>query len=356
MQNFIPFSNFPFLQLYFLGNTLYEWLVGFVIFFVCLIGLKLFRSIVIIKLKKISEKTKTEIDDIIINAINAIYWPFYVFVAIYFALSFINTSAFIEKWSYYVFIVVVTYYAIRFLGELIDYSGKMIIKRRGDGEQDAGIVKLLTTTAKVVLWAGALVLILANIGYNVTSLIAGLGIGGIAIALALQNILGDLFNSLAIYFDKPFKIGDFIIVGDHMGTVKKVGVKTTRIQALQGEEIVISNSELTSSRVQNFGLMRERRIVFKVGVTYDTPYEKLNRIPEMIKRVIEKQKETRVDRVHFKEFGDSSLMYEVVYYVLSGDYTKYMDIQQAINLAIVEKFEKEKIVIAYPTQTIYIEK
>ncbi|MDP3043290.1 MAG: mechanosensitive ion channel family protein [bacterium] len=241
--------------------------------------------------------------------------------------------------------------------KFIDYGAKKIIKKREKCEGDNGeIIKLLSVIAKILLWAVAVLFILSNLGYNVTSLIAGLGIGGIAVAFALQNILGDIFSSFSIYFDKPFKPGDFIIVSGHMGVVKKIGIKSTRIQTLQGEELIMSNSELTKASVQNFGLMRRRRIVFNVGVIYDTPAEKLKRIPDMIRKIIEAQAETEVDRVHFKSFGDSSLIYEIVYYVESGEYNRYMDIQQAINLAIVDKFEEEKIVIAYPTRTVYVKK
>ncbi|MBU4257206.1 mechanosensitive ion channel family protein [Patescibacteria group bacterium] len=241
--------------------------------------------------------------------------------------------------------------------KFIDYGAEKIIKKREKGEGDnAEIIKLLSVIAKILLWVVAVLFILSNLGYNVTSLIAGLGIGGIAAALALQNILGDIFSSFSIYFDKPFKPGDFIVVSGHTGVVKKIGIKSTRIQTLQGEELIMSNSELTKASVQNFGLMRRRRIVFNVGVIYDTPAEKLKRIPDMIRKIIEAQAETEVDRVHFKSFGDSSLMYEIVYYVESGEYNRYMDIQQAINLAIVDKFEEEKIVIAYPTQTVYVKK
>lgn len=347
--------NNPFLQVEFLGNTVFVWLKAIIIFFIALAILKLFQAVIIVRLKKAFKKTKTELDDLIINAVDAIYWPFYVFAAIYIAIQFIAVPEFISKWSYYIFLIVVVYYAIKFLAELIDFGAKMVIAKK-EGEQDVAIIKLLSSAAKVILWVGAIVLILANLGYNVTSLIAGLGIGGIAIALALQNILGDLFGSFAIYFDKPFKIGDFIIVGDLMGTVKKVGIKTTRIQALQGEEIVMANNELTKSKVRNFGVMERRRIVFSVGVTYDTPAEKLARIPEMIKKIIDGQKNTTVDRIHFKAFGDSSMVFEIVYYVETGEYAEYMDIQQAINLAIVRKFEDENIEIAYPTQTVYVKK
>lgn len=241
--------------------------------------------------------------------------------------------------------------------KFIDYGAKKIIKKRENGEGDSGeIIKLLSVIAKILLWAVAVLLILSNLGYNVTSLIAGLGIGGIAVALALQNILGDIFSSFSIYFDKPFKPGDVIVVSGHTGAVKKIGIKSTRIQTLQGEELIMPNSELTKASVQNFGLMRRRRIVFNLGVIYDTPAEKLKRIPDMIRKIIEAQAETEVDRVHFKSFGDSSLIYEIVYYVGTGDYNKYMDIQQAINLAIIDKFEEKKIEIAYPTRTVYVKK
>ena len=179
-------------------------------------------------------------------------------------------------------------------------------------------------------------------------------VGGIAIALALQNILGDFFSSLAIYFDKPFKVGDFVVLGDQMGTVKKIGIKTTRIQVPQCEELVVANSELVKSQVRNFGIMQRRRNLQNIGVTYDTPAEKLKQIPDMIKQIVTEQNNTEYDRTHFKTFGDSGLIFEVVYYVLTGDYKEFMDLRQKINLNIVEKFNQEKIEFAFPTQTVYV--
>ena len=347
--------NNPFLQTEILGNIAFDWIKAIAIFFIALGILKLFQVVLITRLKKIFKKTKTELDDIVINAIDAIYWPFYVFAALYFAIQFIAVPQIIGKWAFYVFLIVVVYYAIKFLAELIDFGAKMVIAKK-EGEQDAGIVKLITAVAKIILWLGAFVLILSNMGYNVTSLIAGLGIGGIAIALALQNILGDLFSSLAIYLDKPFKVGDFVVLGDQMGTVKKIGIKTTRIQTPQGEELVVSNSELTKAQVRNFGVMERRRNLQHIGVTYDTSAEKLKRIPGMINEIIKKQSDVDCDRIHFKSFGDSSLIFEVVYYVKTGDYKEFMDMQEKINLEIVEKFNQENIEIAFPTQTVYLKK
>jgi small-conductance mechanosensitive channel len=193
--------------------------------------------------------------------------------------------------------------------------------------------------------------------------LTGLAIGGAATAIvigfALQHVLSDFFSAFSIYFDKPFEIGDFIIVGDYSGTVTKIGMKSTRVQLLQGEELVLANSELTKTSIRNFKKMKRRRINFSFGVTYDTPLKKLKMIPEIIKKIINPEKLEhvhRLDRIHFTEFGDFSLNFEVVYYMKSQDYVKYRDTQQEINFRIKEAFEKEGIEMAFPTQTIFLNK
>ena len=190
--------------------------------------------------------------------------------------------------------------------------------------------------------------------------------GGIAIALAAQNILGDLFASLSIVLDKPFVVGDFLIIGDFLGSVEKVGIKTTRLRSLSGEQLVFSNNDLLNSRIRNYGRMYERRVVFSLGVTYQTPSEKLKRIPDIVRKAVEAQEnvreavetqeDVRFDRAHFQKYGDFALIFEIVYYVLSADYAQYMDVQQAINLRIYEDFEENEIEFAYPTQTVYVSK
>jgi len=216
---------------------------------------------------------------------------------------------------------------------------------------------IINVSVKFVLWAVGILLILSNLGINVNSLVAGLGIGGLAISLALQSVLGDLFSSVSIAVDKPFEEGDFIVVGEHKGTVKKIGLKTTRVEALQGEEIVLSNTELTTARVQNFKKMHRRRVLFHIGVTYDTPIEKLKKVEDIIEEACGEHKEkVEFDRVHFQEFGDSNLIFEVVYYMQVSDYNVYMDTQESINFKILEEFEKEGIEMAYPTQTLYVKK
>jgi small-conductance mechanosensitive channel len=224
-------------------------------------------------------------------------------------------------------------------------------------EADRGAATMIGALGFMVqmgLWSAVVLMALDNLGVNITALVAGLGVGGVAVALAVQNILGDLFASLAIVLDKPFVLGDFIIVADLLGTVEHIGLKTTRVRALSGEQLVFSNADLLSSRIRNFGRMYERRVVFQIDVTYQTPRGKLEAIPGIIRDAITAQDGVRFDRSHFAGYGDFSLNFESVYYVLSPDYNRYMDIQQAINLRIHQRFEAEEIEFAYPTQTLFL--
>lgn len=229
-------------------------------------------------------------------------------------------------------------------------------ERLAKNPDEATTMSALSFVGKLVLYSVVLLLILSNLGIDVTALVAGLGVGGIAVALAAQNILGDLFSSMSIVLDKPFVLGDFVIVGDLMGTVEKIGLKTTRIKSLSGEQLVFSNSDLLNSRIRNFKRMQERRIVFSIGVTYETPYETLQAIPEMIRETIEAQELARFDRAHFAKYGDFALIFEVVYYMKQPDFNLYMDTQQAINLDLFRRFAESGIEFAYPTQTVHLSK
>jgi small-conductance mechanosensitive channel len=215
---------------------------------------------------------------------------------------------------------------------------------------------MIYTVIRVVFWTVAVLVILDNFGVKISTLIAGLGIGGVAIALATQAILKDLFSYFIIFFDRPFEIGDFIIVGDFMGVVEHIGIKTTRLSSLGGEQLVFSNTDLTDSRVRNYKRMAKRRVVFKLGVIYQTTSQQLKEIPSIIEGIIKSIDDAVFDRAHFLSFGDFSLDFEIVYYVIGNDYKKYMDIQQEINLTIKEELEKREIEFAYPTQTLFLEK
>ncbi|KJR96849.1 MAG: hypothetical protein VR65_26700 [Desulfobulbaceae bacterium BRH_c16a] len=230
--------------------------------------------------------------------------------------------------------------------------------RRQKIESDAGAVTTLTSVGfilRMLIWVILLLIGLDNLGVDITALVAGLGITGIAVALAMQNILRDLFASFSIVLDKPFVIGDFIVIDGYMGAVEHVGLKTTRIRSLSGEQLIFSNEDLLKSRIRNYKRMQERRVVFSLGVVYRTPAEKLLRIPDIIRNAVEKHTQTRFDRAHFKEYGDFALKFEIVYWILDPDYNKYMDIQQAINMDIYRRFSDVGIEFAYPTQTLIME-
>lgn len=352
------FGNAPILSNTLWGNSVSNYLIALGLAVLTFVVLKLFKVVVIRRLKKLATKTKTDIDDLLIGVIDKVRWPLFIALGLYIGVQFIQIPAFIETASFYAVILLATFYVVKALQSIIDYGTEKVVlkKQKEEKEVDKSAIDLLNKFLKISLWFVAIILLLSNLGFNISTLIAGLGIGGIAIAFALQNILSDMFSSFSIYFDRPFKIGDFIIIGDDLGIVKKIGIKSTRIQTLKGEELVVSNKELTETRVHNYGKMEKRRIDFTFGVTYQTPVKKLKKIPDIVRDIIGKIEMADIDRVHFKEYGDFSLNYEVVYYVKISDYNKYMDIQQEINLGIKEQFEKEGIEFAYPTQTIFLEK
>lgn len=230
-------------------------------------------------------------------------------------------------------------------------------KRERDMATDraaASSIGVIAFVLKVAIWAMIALLTLDNLGVNVTALVAGLGVGGIAVALAVQNVLGDLFASLSITLDRPFVVGDFLSVGEFLGNVEYIGIKSTRLRSLGGEQIVMSNSDLLGSRVRNYGRMSQRRVVFGTSVTYETPIELLERIPQLIRSNIEAQQDTRFDRCHFATHAAASLDFETVYYVLSADFNRYMDIQQAINLRLHRELAQLGVEFAYPTQRVFV--
>jgi small-conductance mechanosensitive channel len=220
----------------------------------------------------------------------------------------------------------------------------------------AAALGLLYTTIQGIFIVIVFLIGLSNLGVNIGALIAGLGVGGIAVALAAQNILGDLLASLSIVLDKPFIVGDFIVAGKEAGTVENVGIKTTRLRSISGEEIIVSNKDLLESRVQNFKHMWQRRIVQKFGVTYATPAEKLQQIPKWVQEFVQRHEKLKFDRCHFAAFGASSLDYEFVFIVSDPDYNVFMDLQQAVLMDILQKFASEGIEFAFPTQSVFVEK
>jgi small-conductance mechanosensitive channel len=341
----------------FFGNSLKTWLTALGIFTLSMIVLQIIKSLMAKRLTKLAENTKTDLDDFIVDLIGHTKSWFLLILSLYFGTQILTLPEKVRQIDNTITIVAV-FIQVAFWGNgIISYWISNQVQNKSGDAESATTMNVLGYVAKVILWSVVLILALDNIpGVEVDSLIASLGIGGVAVALAIQNILGDLFASLSIALDKPFVIGDFVIIGDYLGTVERIGLNSTRIRSLYGEELVFSNSDLVKSRISNYKSMARRRVPFTIGVIYQIPYHILEIIPTVIQEIIESHEKATFDRAHFKEYGDFALIFEVVYYVESPDYNQYMDIQQAVNLEIYKRFEQEGIEFAYPTQTIFLEK
>jgi small-conductance mechanosensitive channel len=337
----------------FWGNTLYAYIIAAGIIAIGLVVLRIVKSIVLHKLRKWAERTVNTVDDFIISLVDRAAMPMLYFSVMYGGLHYLNLPDKVSSVLRAVIVLVNTFYVLRVLTMVIEYSLISYLKKRHYADPKRSEVKGILMIINLVLWCIAIVFLLDNFGYNVTTIITSLGIGGVAIALASQNILSDLFCYFVIFFDRPFEIGDSILVGDKSGTVMEIGVKTTRIRSTSGEEMIFSNKALTDSRIHNFKRMEKRRIAFILDVVYETPAEVIEEIPALLKSIITAQEGIAFDRAHFASYGPYSLKFEVVYNVLTSDYNKYMDTQQVINFAIFREFAKRNIQFAYPTQTIF---
>ncbi len=340
----------------YLGNRIVDYLI-FVGLFLAVFGtVKIFQHFILGRLKKWAEKTATTIDDFLLKVIQRLVLPLAYFGAFYLSVSTLSLHPLLKKIIDIIGMAILMVFVARLALSLIGYGFNLYFTKRGkDVTSDRSLTGILAVL-KVVVWALAIVMFLDNLGFKISAIIAGLGIGGIAIALAAQAVLGNLFSYFSILFDRPFEVGDFIILDQYLGTIEHIGIKTTRLRSLGGEQVILSNTDLTSSRVRNYKRMGKRRVVFKLGVTYQTSLEQLKVMPGIIEKVIKGIKDTTFDRAHFFSYGDFNLVFEVVYYVMSRDYNKYMDTQQEINFAIKKEFEARDIEFAYPTQTLYLNK
>jgi len=339
----------------FLSNSILNYCLACAIFLGLCVLIKIFAVVLLKRLVKLSKKTKTTLDDFLVGLIQKIV-PLAYLGALYVALNSLQLNATLKRAIDIIGMAILTILTVRVSMAVISYGFNIYWKSRGKDilleRSMTGILRVM----KIIVWALAIIFFLDNLGFKISTVIAGLGIGGVAVALAAQAVLGDLFSYFAILFDRPFEIGDFIIIGDFLGSVEHIGIKTTRIRSLGGEQLIFSNTDLTNSRVRNYKRMEKRRVVFQLGVTYETKVKDLEAIPGLIENAIKNVSDTAFDRAHFFSYGDFSLMFEVVYYVLSADYNKYMDVQQEINLALKREFEQRGIEFAYPTQMLYVNK
>lgn len=337
------------------ANEAVDFLAALVIVLGVWIALALARNYGARALARFAPRTQARWDDLLAETLRATSLLLLLPVAVYAGAFALDIPARLERFIQIAAVIGLLLQAglwgNRFLARWIARK----VERSGERDaKEATALSLLAFSARIAMWSLVLLLTLDQLNFDITALVAGLGIGGVAVALAVQNILGDLFASLSIVLDKPFEVGDFIVVDGLRGTVERVGIKTTRLRSLDGELLVFSNADLLRSRVRNFQRMLERRVEFTVGVTYQTPSEKLRKIARWLREAVEAQPRARFDRAHFKQYGDSALVFEIVYYVLDAEYNVYMDVHQAINLAIFERFAREGVEFAYPTRTLYL--
>lgn len=339
------------------GNTLATWGMAIAIACVAAFVFLLARRIAISRLRALSKRTSTHLDDVAAEVLAKTRGFFITTLAIRFGAASLTMPA---VWSARLQTVVIIVVFAQ-IGLWAATAAQLLLARYREEKlatdrSAATMVGFLQFIVLVLLWSLVVLLALGNLGVDITALVAGLGVGGIAIALAVQNVLGDLFASLAIVLDKPFELGDFIIVDDKVGSVEHIGLKTTRVRAISGEQLVFSNADLLGARVRNFGRMYQRRIVFSIGVTYDTPRAELERIPTLLRTAIEAEDggSVRFDRSHLSGYGAYSIDFESVYFVTSPDYGMYMDAQQRILLRVHEHFEAHGIAFAFPTQTLLL--
>lgn len=346
-------DNFAALPLF--SNTVLDWVVASGIAALSLLVLLLLRRFVRSYHRRMMATAETELLEIPMQVLSRTTLLFFVALALYGGAQWLTKGPATERVITSVLTIALFWQAGVWAVEAT--AAWLDRKRRRSMTTDraaVGSLGIIGFILNVVIWALVLLLTLDNLGVDITALVAGLGIGGIAVALAVQNVLGDLFASLSITLDRPFVIGDFLAVGDFLGSVEYIGIKSTRLRSLSGEQIIMSNSDLLSSRVRNYGRMSERRVVFSTSITYETPIELIERLPALIREIVESQQGTRFDRSHFACHAAASLDFETVYYVLSAEFNRYMDVQQAINLRLHRELARLGVEFAYPTQKLLI--
>lgn len=314
------------------------------------------QFIIIQHASRLVDKTNNDFDNLLVDTVKKVRPWFYSFLSFYLALLPFSLSETIDVTLTTILLILVAWQVIDIASGVIAYIVDKATRAKTGEDPDPSATTaaaMINLVSKIALWSLGIIFVLSNLGFEVTSLIAGLGIGGVAIAFALQGILSDLFASFSIYFDQPFRIGDVISIGTDMGTVEKIGIKSTRIRTLQGEELIVSNAELVTARVQNFRKMIHRRATAQIGITYDTHPDKVASIPKMVEDIFADIKHANLDWVFFTSFGDSALIFDIVYHIDDREFKTYLTAQQEFNLGLLKRFNEEGIEFAFPTRTVY---
>jgi small-conductance mechanosensitive channel len=310
----------------------------------------LIKRLALRKLKYAAERTATQFDDFVVELLASVSLFEFAVIALHVSLRSLAVPAAAEKIVHMLLVLTLARRGVLILRELVSFGIAQGVESIGARDpSSASALKNLKFFLNIAIWLTALLLVLDNLGVNITTAVAGLGIGGLAVAMAAQTLLKDLFGSFVIFLDKPFRIGDYIVIGDVSGTVEHVGIKTTRLKSLSGEQLVIANSDLTSSRIRNYRHLRKRRVVREFSVDRSTPPHVLREIPKWVREMMANIESTEVDRVHLKDMSDV-LTFELVYHIDSADYGLHMDVQQTLLQGLLELFREHGVALALPTQ------
>ena len=308
--------------------------------------------------KKLTRRTQTDIDDLIISIFDSLDKYFFLFISLLVSLKFTDLTEKANSYLSKISIIILVYYGIKIISSFINYGFKKILKNKEEKHEkhDITIIKVINSIVQIILWIAAILIILQNFNFNVSTIIGGLGIGGIAIAFGMQNVLKDIFSFLSILIDKPFKVGDSIEINNTFGTVKQIGIRSTRIKTLTGDELIIPNQDITQKWIRNYKKLKKRRVELNISVTYNTAEIKLKKIPVILENIISGIDKCEFKRSSLKKLADSALIFETVYILNSSSFSEYMIIREKINLGIIKEFKKAKIDFAFPTQTIHLNK
>jgi small-conductance mechanosensitive channel len=343
------------LNVEFLNTKVSDYFVAFIILVLGIVAIRILQGVVLQRLKRWARRTTSAWDDAILQLVERGLIPFLYLGVVYVALGRLPLQpTALGDLIRALLLVTATVISVRLSVTFAERALRIYCRTRDDSASLQKLTSAMVPAIRAAAWSLGVIFILDNLGFNISAVLAGLGIGGVAIALASQGVLADMFSYFTILIDRPFELGDAILIGDLGGTVKHVGIKTTRIQSDRGEEVIIANKDMTSSKIHNFRRMPQRCVEFKIGIAYETPLEQIRAIPTLVRNLIESVEQVRFDRAHFQGYGEYSLNFEVVYFITNGNYGLYMDKRQEINLKLMQEFRQRGIQFAYPTQITYL--
>lgn len=337
-----------------LNNSIENYILAVIFLAAVYFSVKIFDRFILKKMDLLIKRFSQSFSKLLKKIIKRRIYPLLYLLAFFLAFRQLETVPQLDNFVNLILMILTVIFIVLTLLDIISYSLKKYWAKKDRSEEQLKVLNVTLFLIKILIWTIALIFVLDNLNIQITGLVTGLGIGGIAIAFAAQSVLTDLFNYFTIFFDKPFDIGDFIITGNYKGTIEHIGIKTTRLRSLSGEQLIISNTDLVNSRINNYKRMQRRRINFNFGLTYDTPLWKIKEIPGIIEEIIKSIEKTEFDRAHFAQYAESSLLFDVVYFVKDSDYKTYMDIQQQINFKLREKMDELEVSFAFPTHTIHL--